>query len=474
MKQLDKYKLLFEKESGMIVDVVAYVDNRIMVEDEALRQLKNAARIPGVRRVIATPDIHTGFGVPIGSIVAIKDNIVPSAVGYDVNCGMRVITTPLFRENIDPKALAESIRRDLPLGEGKRNVNLSKDDLKIILEKGLKGLREIAHRYERLSRIRNEEEEYNDILKTEESGSMSGNADAVSRRAIERGHDQLGTLGGGNHFCEIQFVEEIYDNNIAKEFGIEKNQIVIMLHSGSRGLGHQIGDDYMNLARTLTGDISPSKSLGFLPLKENSGRDYVSAMHCAANYAFVNRQIMTMFIRKNFRHYFGDIPMPIIYDVPHNIAKFENYEGENLCIHRKGATRAFPANKMRGTVYERIGQPVIIPGSMGTASYLLIGEDKAIEALYSVCHGSGRAMSRTRAGGKVKRKDGRIIEEGAISDERFRESMQGIVLICEDKYHIKEEAPDAYKDIDVVIDIVVKSGLAKAIARMKPLAVLKG
>jgi len=302
MKQLDKYKLLFEKESGMIVDVIAYVDNRIMVEDEALRQLKNAARIPGVRKVIATPDIHTGFGVPIGSIVAIKDNIVPSAVGYDVNCGMRVITTPLFRENIDPKALAESIRRDLPLGEGKRNVNLSKDDLKIILEKGLKGLREIAHKYERLSKIRNEEEEYNDILKTEESGSMSGNADAVSRRAIERGHDQLGTLGGGNHFCEIQFVEEIYDNNIAKEFGIEKNQIVIMLHSGSRGLGHQIGDDYMNLARTLTGDISPSKNLGFLPLKENSGRDYVSAMHCAANYAFVNRQIMTMFIRKNFRH----------------------------------------------------------------------------------------------------------------------------------------------------------------------------
>jgi len=474
MRQLDKYKLLIEKEGGMLVDAVAYVDNRIRVEDEAIDQLKNAARIPGVRKVIATPDIHIGFGVPIGSVVAIKDNIVPSAVGYDVNCGMRVITTPLFKENIDPKSLAESIRRDIPLGEGKRNVSISKEDLKIVLEKGLKGLREIIHKYERLSRVKNEEEEHNDILKTEDFGSMQGNTDAVSSRAIERGHDQLGTLGGGNHFCEIQYVQEVYDYAIAKEMGIEKNQIVIMLHSGSRGLGHQIGGDYMNLARTLTGNISPSKSLSFLPLKENSGRDYVSAMHCAANFAFVNRQIMTMFIRKNFRHYFGNIPMPIVYDVPHNIAKFENYEGENLCIHRKGATRAFPAKKMQGTVYERVGQPVLIPGSMGTASYLLIGEEKAIEALYSVCHGAGRAMSRTKAGGKVKRKDGRVIEEGAISDERFRESMEGIVLICEDKHHIKEEAPDAYKDIDVVIDIVVKSGLAKAIAKMKPLAVLKG
>ncbi len=474
MKRLDAYRILFEKEAGMLVDALAYVDNRIIVEDEAIGQLKNAARIPGVKKVIATPDIHTGFGVPIGSVVAIKGNIVPSAVGYDINCGMRVITTPLFKEDINPKQLAESIRRDIPLGEGKKNIRFNNNDLRIVLNKGLKGLREVIHNYDKLMKVRNEEEDYDDMIKAEELGSMAGNTDAVSNRAIERGQSQLGTLGGGNHFCEIQYVENVYDDEIAGELGIKQNQIVVMLHSGSRGLGHQVGDDYMKLAKSLTGDVSPGKSLSFLPLNENSGKDYVSAMHCAANYAFVNRQIMTMFIRRNFRHYFGDIPMPIIYDVPHNIAKFETYNGENLCVHRKGATRAFPARLMKGTVYDKIGQPVIIPGSMGTASYLLVGEEKGIESLYSVCHGSGRTMSRKKAAGKVRRKNGKVLEKGAISDERFRESMEGIVLICEDKHHIKEEAPDAYKDIDVVVDIVVKSGLAKAIAQMKPLAVLKG
>jgi tRNA-splicing ligase RtcB len=247
-----------------------------------------------------------------------------------------------------------------------------------------------------------------------------------------------------------------------------------MIHSGSRGLGHQIGNDYMPIAAKNSKDSTPDRTLGFFNVDSKLGRDYIGAMQAAANFAFVNRQIMAMLVRKNFRHHFGNIPMPLIYDVPHNMAKREKHFGEFFWVHRKGATRAFSPELMMGTPFEKLGQPVIIPGSMGTASYLLVGSKKSPESLFSVNHGAGRVMSRTKAAGRIRRRDGKVLKPGAISDQMFEQSMQGIHLICEDRNTVKEEAPAAYKDIDAVIEIVTGAGLAEIVAKMRPLAVLKG
>jgi tRNA-splicing ligase RtcB len=475
LKRIDPYRLVLQKENDMNVEALIYADDRILIEDESVDQLRNATKVKDVQRVLATPDIHSGYGVPIGAVVAMKDKIIPSAVGYDVNCGMRLMTTPLTKSDINVQELAQSIHRDIPLGEGKANLRLKPEELKIILAKGVRGIREIAGKGEsRIWKARDADEEERDMLHIEEGGSMQGLPDALTKRAIERGKDQLGTLGGGNHFIEIQIVEEIRNPQIAEQFGLRVGQIVVMIHSGSRGLGHQIGNDYMPIAAQDAKGKTPDRSLGFFGVESGTGRDYIGAMHAAANFAFVNRQIMAMLVRKNFRHYFGNIPMPLIYDVPHNMAKRERHFGSDYWVHRKGATRAFSAERMSGTPFEKIGQPVIIPGSMGTPSYLLIGSERAPESLFSVNHGAGRVMSRTRAAGKVRRRDGKVFKEGAISDEEFKRSMGDIYLICENPHTIKEEAPQAYKDIDAVIEIVVGAGLAEVVAKMRPLAVLKG
>ena len=473
LTRIDENRLLLEKEGEMKVDALIYVNENIRLEEESLIQLRNATLIPPVEKVLATPDIHTGFGVPIGSVIGLKDHIVPSAVGYDVNCGMRLLTTPLTRDTIDLETIAHSIHRDIPLGEGKKNIHLSIDSLKIVLERGVKGLKEVIKETS-LSKHYIESEYEEDIERIEDYGSMEGRAEAISTRAAERGKDQLATLGGGNHFIEIQVVERIGNPELAKIFGLFLGQIVLMIHSGSRGLGHQIGDDYMPLAARLSKEKIPDRSLGFFNVHSNDGKNYIGAMRAAANFAFANRQAMAILIRKNFRHYYGNIPMPMIYDVPHNIAKLEIYKKEEIWVHRKGATRAFPARLMKGTPFQNIGQPVLIPGSMGTASYLLVGTETAEESLFSVNHGAGRMMSRTAAAGKVKRHSGKVIKEGRITDDRFKTTMKGIHLICEDPHTIKEEAPDAYKDIDEVIKVVVGAGLAQIIARMVPIAVLKG
>lgn len=476
VKRIDKYRILVPREGDMRVDAIIYADTRIKVEDEALEQLKNATKIPNVVKVLATPDIHSGYGVPIGAVVGVRDIIIPAAVGYDVNCGMRLLTTPLKQPDVNVKQLADSFRRDIPLGEGKTNIRLSRDELALVMRKGVPALKEIAHKRKDQypwMYVRDDEID-EDIPRIEEQGSMDGDPAAVSDRAVSRGKDQLATLGGGNHFLEIQVVERIFDYRAAEFFGLFQNQIVVMIHSGSRGLGHQIGNDYMPLAANYARDKIPVKSLGFFEVNSPEGKRYIKAMHSAANFAFANRQMMAQLVRKNLRHYYGDIPIKLVYDVPHNMAKLERHNGEMLWVHRKGATRAFPPERMQGTPFSRIGQPVLIPGSMGTASYVLIGLPTAAESLFSVNHGAGRVMSRTAAAGKVRRRDGKVIKEGAISDERFRESMSHVYLICEDKHAIKEEAPDAYKDIDVVIDIVVGAGLAKPVAKMRPLAVLKG
>ncbi len=476
LTRLDKYRLLVPKEAGMNVEAIIYADERIKVESEAVEQLVNATRLPHVSRVLATPDIHSGYGVPIGAVVGVKDIIIPAAVGYDVNCGMRLLTTPLREDDVDVKQLAQSFRRDIPLGEGKANVRLTHQELALVLKKGVPAFKEIAqkHKDEHPWKYISEDEIDADLNSIEEGGSMDGDPETISERAKKRGKDQIGTLGGGNHFIEIQIVEEVNDETIAQSFGLFQGQVVIMIHSGSRGLGHQIGNDYMPLAAQVAGDKAPIKKLGFFDTHSTHGRNYIAAMNGAANFAFTNRQMMAQLVRKNLRYYYGDIPIRLVYDVPHNMAKLEQHKGEKLWIHRKGATRAYPAERMRGTRFASSGQPVLIPGSMGTASYVLVGLPSADEALFSVNHGAGRVMSRPAAAGKVRRRDGKVLKPGIITDERFKETMKDIFLVCEDPHAVKEEAPDAYKDIDVVIDIVVGAGLARTVAKMRPLAVLKG
>ena len=460
----------------MLVPATVFASKKLRIESDALGQLAVAAAVPTVARVLATPDIHVGFGVPIGCVMAARDVVVPAAVGYDVNCGMRLLTTPAKRGKLDPVAVAESVRRDIPLGEGKTNLNLERDELDVILERGVKGLREVAGETGRIWEARDADEEKEDILHIEDFGSMPGVPSAVSARAKDRGRRQLGTLGGGNHFIEVQVVDRVEDTELARAWGIEKDGLCVMIHSGSRAMGHQVGTDYMRLATELSGDVSPTRHLAWLRADSREGRDYIGAMFAAANFAFVNRQIMTILVRRDLRHLLGDVPLPLLYDVPHNMAKLEEHDGLELWVHRKGATRAFPPERMQGTPFADVGQPVLIPGSMGTASYVLVGTPESKASYYSVNHGAGRTMSRTEAAGgrrrqKGPRKGGR---KAAISDEDFRKAMRGIHLIAGNRWSVKEEAPQAYKDIDEVVRVVVDAGLARVVARFLPLAVLKG
>ncbi len=473
LTQKSKYELLIEKHDRMLVEAPIFTSDKIALEPDSVAQLKNAASLPSVFKAFGMPDIHVGYGVPIGSVVATRSIVIPAAVGYDINCGMRVITTPMKADRKEAVRIAESIRRDIPLGEGKRNVGFREDDFRIVVERGVKGLRKVSHKEGRVWDVRDENEENDDIQRIEEYGSMEGDFEAVSQRAAERGRGQLATLGGGNHFIEIQEVQKVYDTEIANRFGLWQGQMVVMIHSGSRGFGHQIADDYMAKARQVSLDRAPNKDLCFLDADTELAADYIGAMHCAANFGFLNRQLMAVLIRHDLRMLYGPMPLPIIYDVAHNIVKLEEHFGQQLWVHRKGATRAFPKSRMAGTIFADVGQPVLIPGSMGTASYVLLGTEESAKTLNSVNHGAGRTMSRTKAAGVVGRK-GKVKRAGAITDDEFQRSMEGIHLICEDRYAIKEEAPQAYKDIDEVIHVVAELGLAKIIARMVPLAVLKG
>ena len=425
--------------------------------------------------MLATPDIHLGYGVPIGCVAALDGMIVPAAVGYDINCGMRLLTTPLDAAEVNAGAIARSIRRDVPLGEGKKSLKLTCNELDAVLERGLEGMLGIepAGRGGRYGELRDRDEDAADLERAEERGSLSGSPGAVSERAKSRGRPQLGTLGGGNHFIELQRVDRVDDADLARAFGVREGQLVVMIHSGSRGFGHQVGGDYMKLAERISGDRAPSKHLAFLEVDSVKGGDYVGAMNAAANYAFANRQVMTTFVRAAFRAACGDIEMPCVYDVPHNMAKLETHGAETLWVHRKGATRAFGPERMSGTPFAATGQPVLIPGSMGTASYLLVAGERVADSLCSVNHGAGRAMSRTAAAGKVTR-SGKVLKPGLISDDDFERAMEGITLVAESRRGAREEAPQAYKDIDAVIETVVGAGLGHVVARMVPRAVLKG
>ena len=481
-ERISEYELLIPKQSDMLIDATIFASEDIPVEESAIQQLADGASIPSVVKVVGTPDIHHGYGVPIGSVIATDGVIIPEAVGFDINCGMQLLTTNLKASEVDLEQLTNAIRRDIPLGQGQNNLKVKPPDLDSILNYGLGG--EVKYSDNLAFDAFTSNPIYRYWTKfIEGNGKLSGRSDAISDEAKSRGKRQLATLGGGNHFIEFQAVDTIHVSCIgnkfsedspiiSEEFGLHHyhsgEQLVIMIHSGSRGLGYQVGQDYMKIAKELNNDMVP-----YLKLDSNSGQEYLGAMNAAANYAYVNRHLMGLFVEKNIKHYYPDAEVELLYDVPHNIAKKEIHNGKELIVHRKGATRAFGPSRMEGTPFEHTGQPILIPGSMGTASYVLAGVDSNEKSLCSVNHGAGRVMSRTAAKGKIK-KDGRVVREPLISNEDFDRAMEGIMVINNSGKRPIDEAPQAYKDIDAVIDTVVGAGLARLVAKLKPLAVMKG
>ena len=471
--RIDPLRLHMGRFGQMVTDATIFASEAIKLEPDAVRQLCDAASLPPAKKVLATADIHVGFGIPIGAVLGLESAIMPAAVGYDINCGMRLLRTPFTKGDIDTETIAASIARDVPLGEGKANLPLDKVGIEAVINNGAAAIPTLAERtkhpaWEAFDLVEFAE----DLKRIEENGRMPADLAAVPSAAIQKGSGQLGTLGGGNHFIEIQYVQKIFDQDLAKSFGLFENQIVVMIHSGSRRFGYEVADAYMNIAAGRPDMADRRKMLSYLPTESDTGRNYITAMGAAANFAFTNRHIMALLVRRCFNRMFGPTPLKMVYDVAHNMAKLEDHNGRRLWVHRKGATRAFGHARMTGTIFANTGQPIITPGSMGTASFLLVGTGNSDESLCSVNHGAGRVMSRTAALGKSRR--GRIITPAKISDDQFKRSMQGIKLITGNKHKIKEEAPGAYKDIDEVVRIVVECGWAKAVARMVPLAVLKG
>jgi tRNA-splicing ligase RtcB len=453
-----------------------YSHPRQRPEPDALVQLADAAALPGVRGVVGMPDIHVGYGVPIGCVMAADGIVCPAAVGYDINCGMRLLAAPpeLRSADIDAPALAKAIARRVPLGEGKDNFKLDAKKFKRLIAGGVPALDEIeipglADAVSHADRFGGETE------RIEDGGKLAADPDFCSEFALDRGRTQIGTLGGGNHFIEIQYVEIVYDGNLADAWGLREGGLCVMIHSGSRGLGHQVGDDYMALGRVLAakdGRKSVGRELPYFRLDEPEAREYISAMNAAANFAFINRQVIALLVREALWEIYPGVRLRFVYDFAHNIAKFEGHGCERLLIHRKGAARAFTAARMKDGVFAATGQPVLVPGSMGTASYVMAGCDEGGAAYASVNHGAGRRLSRAAARGKSR--SGRTAREEAVTDAEFAAAMRGIHLIAADMRFAKEEAPQAYKDIDLVTEAVVGAGLAEKVARLKPLAVLKG
>ena len=478
LEKIDNYRWRVPKSymKGMRVDGIIYASDKLIdsiKNDNALQQVANVAMLPGiVRYSLAMPDIHWGYGFSIGGVAATDINaggvISPGGVGFDINCGVRLLKTALFESDIKGKLkdLIFGLYHNVPAGVGsKGDIKVTAKEEEKILVKGSKWALSQGYAVE------------SDICHTEECGAIEGaNPDAVSERAYERGMRQSGTLGSGNHFIEVQAVDEIYDEKAASVFGLSKGQITVMIHSGSRGFGYQICDDY---ARKMVHTLSkynitvPDRQLACAPFDSEDGKLYFGAMKCAANYAWNNRQCIMHLVRstfeKIFRQGFQALGMFLIYDVAHNIAKLERHsiEGQEhfLCVHRKGATRAFgPGHSEIPVDYRDIGQPVIIPGDMGTHSYLMLGTGKAMDETFgTTCHGAGRALSRK------------------VASERYRTSQvtedlekKGIILMATGKETISEEAPGAYKDIDDVVGAVDGAGISKKVCRMRPLGVIKG
>jgi tRNA-splicing ligase RtcB len=473
LQKLDDNRWLVLKSSrpGMLTDALIFADDKLIepiLSDLSIEQAMNVACLPGiVGRSLAMPDIHQGYGFPIGGVAATDWNrgvVSPGGVGFDINCGVRLIATNLTREQVEPKLreLVNQIFRDVPSGTGSRgHIECSHKELEEVLAKGAEWA--IEHGYG----------EPEDLAFCEENGRMdSADPSQVSHHARERGLKQLGTLGSGNHFLEIEYVERIFEPEAAKVFGLEIGQVVVLVHCGSRGLGHQVCTDFlktMGSAMRRYGISLPDRQLACVPISSPEGQAYLGAMAAAANYAWANRQVITHFTRKSFTKVFGDeTRLRLVYDVAHNMAKHERHSTNgvrDILVHRKGATRSFAAGSAAiPEAYRSIGQPVLIPGSMGTASYVLVGTERAMkESFGTVCHGAGRLMSRTAA------KRGR---DTRVETKRLEE--QGIIVRAETRDGILEEIPEAYKDIEDVIAVVHNAGLARRVARLRPMGVVKG
>jgi tRNA-splicing ligase RtcB len=436
--------------------------------DRSLNQLVNVATLPGIINYsLAMPDMHEGYGFPIGGVAAMNMEegvISPGGVGYDINCGMKLLKSEYSEKDIKPQLdrLAGEIQKEVPSGLGQgRKAKIDIASINKILEEGPQRLIEQGYG------------EKEDLENCESQGRLPvADAAAVSDRAKNRGRDQVGTLGSGNHFMEIQKVDEVFDDNVAKTFGLFKDQIVVMIHTGSRGLGHQIATDYIGVmmkAMNKYGITLPDRELAACPINSSEGKRYFSAMACGANYAWANRQMIAHFVRKAWKTVLGEkSSLSVLYDVAHNIAKIEKHniggKETEILLHRKGATRAFPpGNSEIPEKYRKVGQPVIIPGSMGTASYILVGTNEGKDVWFSTCHGAGRAMSRREAERRVSGQE--VIK---------RLESKGVIVKCWSLRGIAEEAPIAYKDIEKVIEVVHQAGLSRKVVRLVPLAVIKG
>jgi tRNA-splicing ligase RtcB len=459
------------REGGMRVPALVYASERLLADvrhDQTLSQARNVACLPGIERMsYVMPDAHQGYGFPIGGVAAfdLDDGIIsPGGVGYDINCGVRLLRTDFMEPDVTArrKELLSEIFREVPAGVGKGGVTkLSRNVLKEILVKGAEWAVESGYGRKE------------DLERTEEYGRMkNADPDAVSDRALERGIPQLGTLGAGNHFLEIQKVSRIFDEAAARAFGIETaGQILVMVHCGSRGLGHQVATDYIELMGNAFGAQGlPDRELVSAPFRSDLGRRYYAAMSAAVNYAFANRQMIAHWIRDVFAKVLGSSKgMRQVYDVCHNVAKVEKHvvggQPKDLCVHRKGATRSFgPGRAEIPEAYRSAGQPVIIPGSMGTASYVLVGTEEAEDLSFgSTAHGAGRVMSRHEA---LRRFRGEMIR-----DELAR---QGIELKATSWKGVAEEAAAAYKDVDEVVRVSHDVGIGRLVAKVVPVGVMKG
>lgn len=459
---------------GMKVSGIIYIDEVLenFLEEDAIRQVANVATLPGiVKASYAMPDIHTGYGFAIGGVAAfdLKEGIVsPGGVGYDINCGVRLVRTDLTKNDVVPviRELVELLSYEIPSGVGsKGRLKLTKDDQKKLMLKGA------------LWAVENGFGEKDDLLHTESGGCLEGaDPSLISEKALERGKSQQGTLGSGNHFLEVQYVEEIYDKKIANALGIFLDQVTVMIHTGSRGFGHQVCTDFLDIMDSAVKKYDiylPDRELACAPISSTEAQEYLAAMKAAANYAWANRQCIMHWTREAFMKLFNispnDLGMKLIYDVAHNIAKIEehtvNSKKMKLLVHRKGATRAFPPyHEELPPAYKDLGQPVLIPGDMGRASYILIGTQLGMEESFgSTCHGAGRVLSRHQA---IKKAKGRSI--------RKEMEEKGIIVKSAGRETLAEEMSEAYKDVNNVVEVVHNAGISKKVARLRPLGVVKG
>jgi tRNA-splicing ligase RtcB (3'-phosphate/5'-hydroxy nucleic acid ligase) len=472
VQQIDQFRWRIPREGKMRVEGIVYADEAMMHDirqDKSLEQVANVAHLPGiVGASLAMPDIHWGYGFPIGGVAATDadDGVVsPGGVGYDINCGVRLLASSLTRDEVTPRLreIVKAMYARVPTGVGasRRDLRLSSADLRRVLQGGAGWAVDRGFGSP------------DDLEHIEESGVLPGADPAlVSPRALERGQSQLGTLGSGNHFAELQYVSEIYDEPVAAAFGLERDQVTVMIHSGSRGLGHQVCEDHLRImirAADKYGIELPDRQLCCAPLRSPEGRQYLAAMSAAANFAFANRQVMARGVGDAIAEAMAISPettgMRTVYDVCHNIAKIETFARGRACVHRKGATRAYPpGHPQTPLAYREVGQPVLIPGDMGRYSYVLVGTADAYRDTFgSTCHGAGRRWSRSHAKRQAK---GRAV----INDLEAR----GIVVMATGLATVAEEMPDAYKDVADVVRIVHEAGIARRVAQLRPLGVIKG